>query len=160
MMRALSFILLSSKVWRNFGSLLNMRFAEYTHPAKRRFRGAITLFCALLFALPLAAAERVEMDNGDLYEGDLVDGVRTGTGVYVWADGKRYEGEFLNNKLHGEGVFTEEGRTYVGGFVNDRREGQGRLEWENGNVYEGSFVNGVFEGIGKVELAIGSHAGQ
>ena len=24
-----------------------------------------------------------------------------GSGVYIWKDGKKYEGEWLNNKMHG-----------------------------------------------------------
>ena len=29
-----------------------------------------------------------------------------GKGIYKWIDGKMYEGEYINDKKHGYGVFT------------------------------------------------------
>jgi len=26
-----------------------------------------------------------------------------GKGTYIWSDGKKYDGEWLNNKMHGQG---------------------------------------------------------
>ena len=50
-----------------------------------------------------ALAAPVKLANGDSYEGDVVDEQRTGRGIYTWADGHRYEGQFLNNRLQGDG---------------------------------------------------------
>ena len=33
------------------------------------------------------------------YEGDLVDGIQHGKGVYVWDDGTRYEGDFFEGNI-------------------------------------------------------------
>jgi hypothetical protein len=41
-----------------------------------------------------------------------------GNGITQWPDGKRYEGEYLDDKKHGYGVFS----------------------WENGKQYEGIFL--------------------
>ena len=41
---------------------------------------------------------------GTCLQGDWQQGARTGTGTYVWANGTRYEGAFLDNRLHGEGT--------------------------------------------------------
>lgn len=41
-------------------------------------------------------------------------------GETSWPDGKRYIGDYLDDKKHGEGIF----------------------EWGNGKRYEGSWVNG------------------
>lgn len=31
---------------------------------------------------------------------------RNGYGIQEWPDGRKYEGEFVNNLKHGDGVFT------------------------------------------------------
>lgn len=36
-------------------------------------------------------------------------------GLYIWSDGRQYEGEWLNNNMHGYGVYTwKDGRRYEG----------------------------------------------
>ena len=118
----------------------------------------IALMLVLWACLPMteAVARTVELDNGDTYDGDLVDGVRTGNGVYTWADGNRYEGEFLDNFLHGQGVYTSIlGLSYTGEFVRGQREGEGTLVWENGDRYLGTFKGDHPHGKGVFEWANG-----
>ena len=44
-----------------------------------------------------------------------------GRGVFTWPDGRKYEGEYVNDKKHGEGVFTwPDGRKYVGGWYDGK----------------------------------------
>ena len=44
---------------------------------------------------------------------------RSGSGIYTWANGERYEGEFKDNIMSGYGTYTwPEGRTYSGTFEN------------------------------------------
>lgn len=101
-----------------------------------------------------AAERRIELPNGDVYEGDIVGDMRTGQGTYTWADGHRYVGEFLSNRMHGQGVYTwPDQRSYVGGFVEDRREGHGVLTWPNGNRYEGEFLDNQMHGQGTLTWA-------
>jgi hypothetical protein len=41
-----------------------------------------------------------------------------------------FVGQWLNNKMHGEGVFTwPDGRTYRGGYKNDKKNGYGIFTW-------------------------------
>ena len=35
------------------------------------------------------------------YEGDWKDNNMHGKGIYTWKDGRKYEGEYLNDKKHG-----------------------------------------------------------
>ena len=38
-----------------------------------------------------------------------------GYGILIWKDGKKYEGEFVNDKREGKGTFTwSDGRQYIG----------------------------------------------
>ena len=38
-----------------------------------------------------------------------------GFGVLAWKDGKKYEGEFINDKRDGTGTFSwQDGRQYIG----------------------------------------------
>jgi hypothetical protein len=40
-----------------------------------------------------------------------------GFGVYTWADGRRYEGEYLSDKKHGFGKYIwADGRQYIGNW--------------------------------------------
>jgi hypothetical protein len=36
-----------------------------------------------------------------------------GKGVYTWADGRTYKGEWKNNKMDGQGEFTWPGESYL-----------------------------------------------
>ena len=43
-------------------------------------------------------------------------------GVYLWADGRMYQGDWLNNNMHGKGVYTwKDGRRYDGEYLNDKK---------------------------------------
>ncbi len=44
-----------------------------------------------------------------------------GWGVFVWEDGRRYEGEYVDDKKHGKGKFKwPDGRLYDGQWENGR----------------------------------------
>jgi hypothetical protein len=44
-----------------------------------------------------------------------------GKGKLTWADGKIYEGEFVNDKREGHGVFTwKDNRKYIGAWRNGK----------------------------------------
>lgn len=49
-----------------------------------------------------------------------------GVGLYKWADGNEYYGEYQNNI----------------------KQGNGKFKWTNGKIYEGPFVNGKPHGFG------------
>ena len=48
---------------------------------------------------------RQEYVNGDIYDGEWVDGKREGRGVYVYKNGNKYVGEFVAGMREGFGVF-------------------------------------------------------
>jgi hypothetical protein len=42
--------------------------------------------------------------DGNRYEVDFVHDYRTGIGTITWADGNIYEGDFVNNSRTGKGI--------------------------------------------------------
>lgn len=87
--------------------------------------------------------------SGDRYEGDFLEGQRTGKGRYEYAAGGFYEGEFVNGQFQGEGMFkAAQGHRYEGTFANGQFNGQGTYRTAEGNTYTGGFLNNTFHGEG------------
>lgn len=62
-----------------------------------------------------------------------------------------YEGDYENDKKHGQGVFTwASGNIYKGDFVEDQRMGNGQMLWTDGSMYEGEWVSGIQHGLGRM----------
>ena len=79
-------------------------------------------------------------DNGDIYEGDFLDGHRAGNGIYrYFKSGHKYEGEWKDNVKQGIGKMTYNGvGAYHGYWENGRRHGEGVFTYKNGDVYSDS----------------------
>ena len=100
--------------------------------------------------------------NGRKYEGHWLNGKMHGTGT-MWARKKgssgyrkRYQGDFANNKFHGVGkIFYDSGDKYEGNFEKHRRHGRGVCEYANGDVYEGEWRNDKRSGRGLLLLKNG-----
>jgi len=63
-----------------------------------------------------------------------------GRGTQTWPDGTEYNGQFKDNKKHGQGVYTskEDGTVYKGPFVDNQYEGdEGVMTWDDGTKYVG-----------------------
>jgi hypothetical protein len=115
-----------------------------------------------------------------LYEGEWINGIKEGRGIYRYTDGRYYEGEWKNDKKEGHGIYRyTDGRYYEGEWKNDKKEGQGFFnfldggsyngEWKNDNkegkgiyifpnkdIYEGEFKKGKTEGYGIYKFADGT----
>ena len=48
--------------------------------------------------------------NGQIYEGNFVNGVKRGDGKITYPSGKIYEGKFLNGVPQGQGTIIENGK--------------------------------------------------
>lgn len=56
-----------------------------------------------------------------------------GKGVFSWPDGRKYEGDYLEDKKHGLGTFCwPDGRRYVGEWFNGKQHGRGTFIAHNG----------------------------
>ncbi|MBC7588730.1 MAG: hypothetical protein H7178_10285, partial [Chitinophagaceae bacterium] len=79
-----------------------------------------------------------------------------GAGVYTWADGNFYDGNFKNGASDGFGKRRyANGNYYEGYWQADKKNGNGKLNYKNGDVYEGSFYDDLKNGNGIFTWATG-----
>jgi len=100
--------------------------------------------------------------NGDVYEGQIINGMPHGMGIYTSASGDRYTGQFKFGKADGQGKmeFTN-GDSYSGEFREDTMHGKGKYLYANGDRYMGDFQNDLPHGEGVHVVAGGPvYAGQ
>jgi hypothetical protein len=94
-------------------------------------------------ALTFSGSGRVVWASGDVFEGQLVKGLRQGPGVFTWANGHRYDGEWVNDLPSGQArVFFTNGNDYQGRVANGVPEGAGRMLYASGDSFEGRFKAG------------------
>jgi hypothetical protein len=64
-------------------------------------------------------------DNGATYEGEWLNEKRHGQGTQTWADGAEYKGQWVNDKAQGWGIFKHvDGDVYEGQWKRQgRRQG-------------------------------------
>jgi hypothetical protein len=89
-------------------------------------------------------------DGNFFYEGEFLDGFKSGVGKENYPDNSYYEGEFLKGKKHGHGkFFLSNGSQYFGEFNEDKIQGKGKFIWiEDEKEYEGSWINNSLSGFG------------
>ncbi len=100
--------------------------------------------------------------NGDRYEGNFANDVISGVSdenykcVYTYANGDKYEGDFVGGKKHGTGKMTfADGSSYEGQFISDLRDGEGTQVYSDGSTYKGSFTKDLRNGYGEFTWASG-----
>lgn len=88
--------------------------------------------------------------NGNCYLGEWKNGTMDGDGTFLYAvEGDKYIGAFVEDKKHGDGMYTfANGNYFKGGFVGDKRHGEGKYVWTCGDSYEGGWRDGHMEGKG------------
>ena len=91
----------------------------------------------------------------------FVDGVKEGKGVYQFANGDKYEGEFSNDNRNGfilnmliinkgYGIMRIDGdrESYEGDWVRGEKHGRGTYKFNNGDQYSGQWENSMRYGRG------------
>ena len=89
----------------------------------------------LLLLSPLAFAE-------DCISGNCVNG----QGIFTYTDGRKYEGEFKDNKFNGQGTYTfADGGKFEGEYKDGLRNGQGTYTYANGRQKIGKWKNDEYQ---------------
>ena len=84
-----------------------------------------------------------DYDGTDIQFGCIKGDCNDGIGTYAYADGSKYEGQFVHGSRHGWGAFYyPNGDKYVGDFNNNFEEGFGTLYHQNGQLAKGSWFKG------------------
>mmetsp|Transcript_233 Transcript_233/g.463 ORF Transcript_233/g.463 Transcript_233/m.463 type:complete len:553 (-) Transcript_233:175-1833(-) len=106
-----------------------------------------------------------EYSGGNRYVGEFMNNLYEGFGVFSWApftEGnrvirtKRYEGDWLKGRQHGQGMLIcGDGDVYTGHFEADLYHGQGILAMKNGDRMEGMWERGKLNGLAKIAYANG-----
>merc|ERR1719379_2276660 len=85
-------------------------------------------------------------------EGDAKGEADTATGsksnTMTCKDGSTYEGQLVNGLRHGSGSRKSAGSDYTGQWEGDMQHGKGVQRWTDGRIYEGEFEAGKFSGQG------------
>jgi hypothetical protein len=90
--------------------------------------------------------------NGYKYNGEWKEDLLHGQGKFIWKDGDVYEGEWKDGKIHGQGKKTYNNKdVYEGAWKDGKRHGLGEFIYRNGKThYEGQWKNGMKHGQGKI----------
>ena len=89
--------------------------------------------------------------NGDTYEGQVVNGLRNGYGIFKSSNNSNniiYEGEWKNGLKHGKGKIIQGNMELEGEWENGIICGKCRIKWKSGNIFEGNLNNNKMEGNG------------
>lgn len=88
--------------------------------------------------------------NGNIYEGDFVNGKREGLGTSTFTNRATYTGQYSKGLFHGKGKYNyPDGGVYEGNWVDGRIEGQGIYTAKDGGYYSGEWKNNKSNGYGK-----------
>jgi len=102
-----------------------------------------------------AKGEAEEDDGTDIQTGCITGDCEKGEGVFAYADGSRYEGQFANGKLQGFGtLFSANGDKFVGSFENNFQNGSGTMFHADGTKSVGQWMEGEFYGDTFREMGI------
>lgn len=90
-----------------------------------------------------------QLISGGTIEPTVIPKGFTGKMRQIASNGNIYEGEFLEGLKHGEGTLTfRQGSVYKGEWKQGVMNGKCRYSFHDGAEYQGSVVDGLFEGFG------------
>lgn len=77
------------------------------------------------------------------------DEKRSGQFEYIWQDGTKYIGDFIENEASGKGKFIyPSGDVYIGDVIESKKNGFGKMTFANGDIYEGDWYADKMQGEG------------
>lgn len=91
----------------------------------------------------------VTFANGAVYEGEMLNEMLHGKGYYRHPSGYSIRGNFFENKIQGEGEYRWKSTTYQGQWANNAPHGHGKETVAGVYTYDGEFQFGIKNGKGK-----------
>jgi len=87
---------------------------------------------------------KMTYQDGSVYGGSWVDGMRHGRGKCIFVDGSEYEGEFREGNFHGQGKMTwNDGGWYIGEWSEGEMHGKGKEIRPDGSLrHDGQWSRG------------------
>ncbi|CAD8206866.1 unnamed protein product [Paramecium pentaurelia] len=99
---------------------------------------------------------RINYQNGDVYEGELLNDLKDGLGTYYYENGEKFDGLFSEDLIHGYGkYYFIGGHKYEGDWYQGEKSGMGILDFSTGDRYIGGFYKDAFDGDGTFEYKNG-----
>ena len=93
----------------------------------------------------------IPLDEDGFYIGSIRNQKMNGMGsVYYPTSNSLYQGEWVDNYMHGSGTLKTPYFTYIGSFVFDCAHGKGRCIFLDGTYYVGEVCNNVLSGWGEL----------
>lgn len=103
--------------------------------------------------------KRIQYPNGDVYDGDILNGKWNGEGTFTSSSDRKYVGTFKDGYFHGHGIYEySDGKgqcKYNGSFHYGKRCGLGIFLDSSGNEWNGTWVDDSFTGEGQVNMTNG-----
>jgi hypothetical protein len=97
--------------------------------------------------LPHGRGKYVDLDDGETYDGEWVDGEPQGHGTSHYSNGNKAVGTFWKGELSGYGEMTfQSGDRYIGYWLEGKWHGHGVFILGRGGKFTGDWSNGVLQG--------------
>jgi hypothetical protein len=93
--------------------------------------------------------------DGKIYNGEWKGGEKEGKGVMKYTDGAIYDGEWKNGNPEGNGILKDDNGTYNGEWKGGEKEGRGILKYTDGAIYDGEWKGSNKEGKGVDTSSLG-----
>jgi putative phage-type endonuclease len=123
----------------SFHSDLYIYQGDYEN-GKRKGRGSLTVLRDSVLSSNMLL---VRVLKGDIYEGEWLENIMHGYGVMHYSDGSIYKGEFKSGLRCGKGEFTNiKGDKFIGFWKDNVRHGAGRVIHSDGYTYTGRWSKG------------------
>jgi len=92
-------------------------------------------------------------DGTDIQSGCLKGDCKNGAGLFAYADGSKYEGQFQNGTIEGKGVwYYTNGDKYEGEFAGNYQHGFGKVIHADGSETKGYWKDGEYIGVNQIQF--------
>lgn len=95
----------------------------------------------------VAKGDKNSDDGTNIQTGCISGDCKNGSGIFAYADGSKYDGNFHDGELNGLGTwYFPNGDKYVGNFRDNYSHGNGTLYYADGSEMVGEWVEGEYKG--------------